>query len=109
VPFTVQREDGAAANPLIKRMAILDLSPDGLLSTTRAVRKRLDLTRPVDPALIEQCLQMAFQAPTGGNTQSWHFVILTASQPKQAVAALYLRSKAETIPSQGPCRPKTER
>jgi nitroreductase len=55
----------------------LDLSPDGLLSTTRSVRRRRDLTRPVDPTLIEQCLDLAQQAPSGGNQQGWSFVIVT--------------------------------
>ena len=44
-----------------------DLSPDELLSTTRSVRRRLDLTRPVDLTLIEQCLDLAQQAPSGGD------------------------------------------
>jgi nitroreductase len=44
-----------------------DLSPDELLSTTRSVRRRLDLTRPVDLTLIGQCLGLAQQAPSGGD------------------------------------------
>src|SRR5947209_6389966 len=51
---------------------LLPLDPDELLSTTRAVRKRLDLERPVDPSLIRECIEMAAQAPTGGNGQGWH-------------------------------------
>jgi nitroreductase len=58
-------------------MTALDLSPDVLLSTTRSVRKRLDLTRPVERELIEECLDLAVQAPTGGNLQGWHFVLVT--------------------------------
>jgi hypothetical protein len=49
-----------------------DLTPDQLLSTTRAVRKRLDLSRPVERELLQECLDLAFQAPTGGNLQGWH-------------------------------------
>ena len=47
---------------------------DHLLSTTRSVRKRLDLLRPVEPAVIERAIEVAFQAPTGSNSQGWHFL-----------------------------------
>ena len=40
---------------------------DQLLTTTRTVRKRLDLRRPVEPAVIQECLELAIQAPNGGN------------------------------------------
>ncbi|MEV7909281.1 nitroreductase family protein [Streptomyces griseus] len=50
-------------------MPPLDLTADEVLSTTRAVRKRLDLSRPVERELIEECLQLAAQAPTGRNRQ----------------------------------------
>lgn len=69
----------------------LDLSADELLSTTRAVRKRLDLTRPVDPTLIDECLEMAAQAPTGGNGQGWHFVVVTDPAKRAALAEMYQR------------------
>jgi nitroreductase len=55
-------------------MPILDLSIDELLTTTRAVRKRLDLARPVELEVIRECLALALQAPTPGDTQNWHFV-----------------------------------
>lgn len=48
-------------------MPILDLSIDELLTTTRSVRKRLDLTRPVEPEVIRECLELALQAPTAGS------------------------------------------
>ena len=67
----------------------LDLSPDELLSTTRSVRRRLDLTRPVDLALIEQCLDLAQQAPSGGNQQGWSFVVVTDPQKRRTLGALY--------------------
>ena len=67
----------------------LDLSPDELLSTTRSVRRRLDLTRPVDPTLIEQCLDLAQQAPSGGNQQGWSFVVVTDPDKRQALGTLY--------------------
>jgi nitroreductase len=62
---------------------------DHLLTTTRSVRKRLDLTRPVEPEVIEQCIELAFQAPTGGNRQNWFFVVITDPQKKKAIADLY--------------------
>jgi nitroreductase len=69
----------------------LDLSPDVLLSTTRSVRRRLDLTRPVDLTLIEQCLDLAQQAPSGGNQQGWSFVVVTDPHKRRALGALYKR------------------
>ena len=56
----------------------LDLTPDELLSTTRAVRKRLDLTRPVPRDVLEECLQLAQQAPTASYSQNWHFMVAPA-------------------------------
>jgi nitroreductase len=67
----------------------LDLSPDELLTTTRAVRKRLDLDRPVEPEVIEECLEVAVQAPTGSNTQNWHWVIVTDPDLKAKIAEHY--------------------
>ena len=55
----------------------LPLSPDELLSTTRSVRKRLDLDRPVPTELVRECVEVAVQAPTGGNRQSWHWMVVT--------------------------------
>ena len=48
------------------------LTPDELLTTTRSVRKRLDLTRPVPLELVKECLEIALQAPNGGMRQGWH-------------------------------------
>jgi nitroreductase len=79
-----------------------DLTPDELLSTTRAVRKRLDLTRPVERGLLEECLDLALQAPTGGNAQGWHFLLVTDADRKQALAGLYRKSKQENDPASVP-------
>jgi nitroreductase len=49
----------------------LELTPEDLLTTTRTVRKRLDLERPVERSLVENCLRLAFQAPNGSNRQTW--------------------------------------
>jgi nitroreductase len=70
-------------------MPILNLSIDELLTTTRSVRKRLDLARPVEPEAISECLEIALQAPTASNRQSWHFVIVTDPQQREALATLY--------------------
>jgi nitroreductase len=62
---------------------------DHLLSTTRAVRKRLDLTRPVPPDVIEECLRLAIQAPTGSNRQGWHWLVVTDADKRAALAEMY--------------------
>lgn len=71
---------------------IPDLSPDELLTTTRAVRRRLDLARPVDLALVRECLEVAIQAPSASNLQPWHFVLVTEPDRKFALAELYRRA-----------------
>ncbi|WP_052848521.1 nitroreductase family protein [Streptomyces avicenniae] len=76
----------------------LPLTPDQLLSTTRAVRKRLDLTRPVPRALIEECVDLATQAPTGRNRQRWHFLVVTDPGRRAAVADLFRRSLDANVP-----------
>lgn len=68
-----------------------ELTPDELLTTTRAVRRRLDLTRPVARELIEECLEIALQAPTGGNRQRWSFVVVSDADRRAALAELYRR------------------
>ncbi len=72
----------------------LHLTADQVLTTTRAVRRRLDLDRPVDPALIRECLEIALQGPTGGNTQGWRFVVVYAAEKRAALAELYRRGWA---------------
>ncbi len=70
-------------------MSTLNLSPDELLTTTRAVRKRLDFDQPVDMRLIRECVGIALQAPTGSNEQGWHFVVVSDPEKRQAIASLY--------------------
>ncbi|HRQ41209.1 MAG TPA: nitroreductase family protein [Chloroflexota bacterium] len=65
---------------------------DELLTTTRSVRKRLDFERPVSPEIIQECLAIAIQAPTGGNSQGWHFVVVTDPAKKAAIGELYRES-----------------
>ena len=62
---------------------------DHLLTTTRSVRKRLDFSRPVPPEVIERCLEIAIQAPTGSNQQGWSFLVVTDADKKKALADLY--------------------
>ena len=65
---------------------------DRLLTTTRAVRKRLDLERPVEREVLLDCVRIAQQAPTGSNTQTWRWVFVTDAGRKQALAEIYRRA-----------------
>jgi nitroreductase len=68
----------------------LDLDTvDKLLSTTRAVRRRLDLSRPVPDEVVLECLRLAVQAPTGSNSQSWRWVVVTDPEVRGKLAELY--------------------
>src|SRR4051812_45607070 len=62
---------------------------DGLLSTTRAVRMRLDFDRPVSREVILDCLRLAIQAPTGSNRQDWRWVVVTDPELKEGIADAY--------------------
>ena len=73
----------------------LNLSADEVLTSTRAVRKRLDFDRPVERSVIEECLQIALQAPTGSNAQGWHWVMVTDPDKKAALADIYRNNFAE--------------
>lgn len=73
-------------------MPRLNLSADEVLTTTRAVRKRLDFDKPVAMSVLRECLEIALQAPSGSNSQGWHFVIVTDPAKKQAIADLYLKA-----------------
>ncbi len=70
----------------------LHLNPDELLTTTRAVRKRLDLTRSVEREVIEECLAIAQQAPAQSNAQNWHFIVVTDAEKRAALAELYRKA-----------------
>jgi nitroreductase len=70
----------------------MDLDPatvDRLLSTTRSVRRRLDLTTPVPAALIIECLRLATQAPSPGDAQNWRWVVVTDDQRRSAIAGIH--------------------
>jgi len=64
---------------------------DALLSTTRAVRKRLDFDRPVEREVLLECLQLATQAPTGSNRQGWRWLVVTDPAKRKDLAELYRR------------------
>ncbi|HMZ14636.1 MAG TPA: nitroreductase family protein [Mycobacterium sp.] len=72
-------------------------SVDEVLSTTRAVRRRLDLSRPVEREVILECLRLAVQAPTGGNTQDWRWLVVTDADKRAAIAELYNSAGAEYL------------
>jgi nitroreductase len=78
-------------------MTVLPLTPDELLTTTRSVRKRLDLTRPVPMELITECLRIALQAPTGGNRQAWHWLVITDPETRAGIGELYRRATEQYI------------
>jgi nitroreductase len=65
---------------------------DHLLTTTRTVRKRLDLSRPVPASVVLECLRIASQAPTGGNLQRTRWVVVTDEEKRAALGALYKRA-----------------
>ncbi|MCP5100743.1 MAG: nitroreductase family protein [Chloroflexi bacterium] len=65
---------------------------DKLLTTTRTVRKRLNLDKPVPRDVIEACLELAIQAPTGSNAQGWHFLVVTDEEKRAKIAELYKKS-----------------
>ena len=81
----------AAGRGMLPSM-LLDLSPDELLATTRSVRKRLDLTRPVEREVLEECLGLAQQAPTASYAQNWHFVVVTDPDRRAALGELWRRA-----------------
>ena len=67
-----------------------ELTVDELLTTTRSIRQRLDLDRPVDLAVVEECLRIALQAPSGSNEQSWHWIVVTNPDVRRRLGELYL-------------------
>lgn len=67
----------------------LNLSVDEVLTTTRAVRKRLDTSRPVPRALLEECLEIAMQAPNGSNRNTWRWLIVDDRETIRRLADEY--------------------
>lgn len=82
-------------------MTELHLTPDQLLSTTRAVRRRFDLDRPVQREVIEECLRLAQQAPRASNVERRAFVVVTDPQKKEALAELWRRGMERYLERMG--------
>ncbi|EUA06539.1 nitroreductase family protein [Mycobacterium kansasii 732] len=72
-------------------------SVDELLTTTRSVRRRLDLTRPVGREVILECLRLATQAPTASNAQDWRWLVITDADKRAAIADIYRSVGAEYL------------
>ena len=70
-------------------MTLLDLSVDDVLNTTRAVRKRLDFSRPVHDDVIRECVATAMQAPSGSNLMTMQFVVIKDAEKRQAIGEVY--------------------
>jgi nitroreductase len=79
-------------------MTDLDLAVvDELLSTTRSVRRRLDLDRPLDRGVVDTCIELSLQAPTGGNAQGWRWLVVTDEKLRAGLADIYARSAADYL------------
>src|SRR3954470_11940277 len=65
------------------------MDADQLLTTTRAVRKRLDLDRPVERSVILDCIDLAAQAPTGGNVERCRWIVIDDPDQRARVADIY--------------------
>ena len=95
----------------------MDMSTvEKLLTTTRSVRKRLDLNREVPLEVIERCLKLAIQAPTGSNSQNWRFLLIADAEKRKQVADLYSKSfelyakeSAAAAPQLPPDDPRAQR
>ena len=72
-------------------------SVDELLTTTRSVRKRLDLDRPVGRDVILECIRLAMQAPTASNAQDWRWLVITDADKRAAIADIYGSIGAEYL------------
>ena len=70
-------------------MSIDVQAADKLLTTTRGVRRRLDFERPVPRSVIEECVDVALQAPSGIDWAYPHFIVLTDPKRRHAVGNLY--------------------
>ena len=82
-------------------MPTLPLTPDELLTTTRSVRKRLDLTRDVPIDLVRECLEVALQAPSGSNKQGWHWMVITDENSRLVIGNYYRQAVASYLKSSG--------
>ncbi|GAA0612966.1 nitroreductase family protein [Kribbella sandramycini] len=79
----------------------MTLTPDELLTTTRTVRKRLDLQRPVPLELVRECIEVAVQAPSGSNRQTWHWMVITDAEKRAAIGEYYRRAVEQYLAGPG--------
>jgi nitroreductase len=86
----------------------LNLSVDEVLSTTRSVRKRLDLDKPVPREVVTECLELALQAPTGSNAQGWQWVFVEDADQKKAIGDIYLANARDYLSSPSPDYPEED-
>jgi nitroreductase len=77
------------------------MTPEELLTTTRSVRKRLDFDRPVDMAVVRECLEIALQAPSGSNVQGWQWVVVTDPELRAKVGDYYRQAVDAYLDSPG--------
>ena len=82
----------------------LKLSVDDVLTTTRSVRKRLDLEKPVPREVLMECLDLALQAPTGSNAQGWQWVFVDDPEKKKALADIYRHNATPYLDRERPTR-----
>jgi nitroreductase len=75
----------------------LELGVDEVLTTTRTVRKRLDLEKPVPREVVNECLELAFQAPNGSNQQSWHWVLVDDPAIRAEMTRIYAAAMDDYI------------
>lgn len=65
---------------------------DRLLTTTRSIRRRLDLERPVDPGTVQACIDLAVHAPSSEDRQSWRWLVVTDAELRAEIAKCYHRA-----------------
>ncbi len=88
----VSQPDCEIAHTLSDPLPSSRMTPDELLTTTRSVRRRLDFDRPVPKELLLECLEIAIQAPSGGNRQMWQWLIVTDEDKKRFIGDRYRRA-----------------
>ena len=80
----------------------LNLSADEVLTTTRSVRKRLDLEKPVPRESAAGMSGLALQAPTGSNTQGWQWIFVDDPEKKKALADIYRHNATRYLDRERP-------